>query len=134
MPRLDVAVITRDGDAEIVNAARPAALVAFSDAHEGKLMPETTREIAWLVHRTLGVEEPLEEWLETLEEISADDADVRLARRIIAGDEIARRIVLGEIAPDDDAENAKLAEESVSVNGPDPTPPLPVGTPGGGGP
>src|SRR5262245_32346288 len=108
MPRLDVAVIHRDGSAEIVNAARPATLVAFSDAHDGKLMPETMREIAWVVHRARAIEEPLEEWLETLEDVSADDEDVRLARRIIRGDEAARDRYLGIEA--EDAESDPLED------------------------
>jgi hypothetical protein len=101
--RLQVAIIERDGSAQIVNAARPATLVAFTDAHEGKVMPETIREIAWVVHHSLGIEQPLDEWLATLEDISALPDDVALARRIIAGDEDARKIALGEL-PDPSAE------------------------------
>ncbi|HEY3020270.1 MAG TPA: hypothetical protein VGJ32_08760 [Solirubrobacteraceae bacterium] len=97
MPRLEVAVISRDGEATIVNASRPATLVAFEDAHEGKMMPETIREIAWVVHHALGIEQPLDEWLPTLEDVSAQAEDVALARRIIAGDEDARKIALGEL-------------------------------------
>jgi hypothetical protein len=81
----------------VVNAARPATLVAFEDAHEGKMMPETIREIAWVVHHALGVEQPLDEWLATLEDVSAQAEDVALARRIIGGDDDARKIALGEL-------------------------------------
>jgi hypothetical protein len=95
--RLEVAVIHQDGRAEVVNASRPATLVAFSDEYGGKMMPETIREIAWVVHRALGVEEPLDVWLTTLEDISAAPEDVALARRVMEGDEDARRMALGEI-------------------------------------
>ena len=97
MPRLEVAVIDRDGEAVVVNAARPATLVAFEDAHDGKMMPETIREIAWVVHHALNLEEPLDEWLAGLEDVSAQAEDVALARRIIAGDEDAKRMALGEL-------------------------------------
>jgi len=111
MPRLEVAVIQRDGSATIVNAARPATLVAFSDAHEEKMMPETIREIAWVVHHALGVEEPIDEWLATLEDVSAADDDVALARRIIAGDEEARAIALGELpAPEREEEGEEESD------------------------
>ena len=112
MPRLEVAVITRDGDALVVNAARPASLVAFSDAHEGKSMPETFREIAWIVHRALDVEQPLDEWLATLEDVSAMPEDVAVAKRILAGDEAARAYVLGELdeLPDPTPTDPALAQ------------------------
>jgi hypothetical protein len=97
MPRLEVAVIARDGSAKIVNASRPATLVAFGDEHEGKQMPESIREIAWVVHHALGVEQPLDEWLASLEDVSAMPDDLALARRIIAGDEDAKRYALGEL-------------------------------------
>lgn len=104
MPRLDVAVIHRDGSAELVNAARPATLVAFTDEHDGKMFPESPREIAWTVHRALGIDQELDEWLAGLEDISANPADVRLARRIIAGDAEAKAIALGEVEPDEQAD------------------------------
>jgi hypothetical protein len=94
--RLEVAIIERDGTAQIVNAARPATLVAFTDEFD-KTMPETIREIAWVVHHALAIEQPLDTWLATLEDISALPDDVALARRIIGGDDEARQIALGEI-------------------------------------
>lgn len=106
MPRLDVAVIHRDGSAEIVNAGRPATLVAFSDEHDGKMFPETPREIAWIVHRALGIDGDLDSWLETLEDISAQPADVRLARKIVKGDERARAIVMGEVEAEEGEDGA----------------------------
>lgn len=99
--RLEVAVIDRDGNATIVNASRPASLVAFEDAHDGKMMPETIREISWIVHHALGIEQPLNDWLATLEDVSADPDDVARARKIIDGDEHARRVALGEEQEDD---------------------------------
>jgi hypothetical protein len=116
MPRLEVAVIDREGGATIVNATRPATLVAFEDAHEGKMMPETIREIAWVVHHALGIAQPIDEWLATLEDVSAQPEDVKLARRILAGDEDARKIALGELQPEEsladkiDAANEEDAE------------------------
>ena len=104
MPRLEVAIVDRDGAARVVNAARPATLVAFEDEHEGKMMPETIREIAWVVHHALGVEQPLDEWLATLEDVSAQADDVGRAKRIIGGDERARQEALGELPIADEEE------------------------------
>jgi hypothetical protein len=120
MPRLEVAIISRDGEAQVVNAARPASLVAFGDHFDGKMMPDNPREVAWLVHNALEVTEPLEEWLKTLEDISAAPDDVRLARRILAGDETARKIALGELPPEEKEES----EEEEPDNGPPPDPAL----------
>lgn len=113
MPRLEVAVISRDGDAVVVNAARPATLVAFEDAHDGKTMPETIREVAWGVHHALGIEEPLDEWLAGLEDVSAMPADVALAKRIVAGDEVARKIALGELPPEEETDNSPPPEPAM---------------------
>lgn len=119
MPRLEVAIISRDGEAVVVNAARPASLVAFGDQFDGKMMPDNPREVAWLVHHALEVSEPLEEWLKTLEDISAAPDDVRLARRILAGDEEARQIALGELPPEEPEQ-----EEEEPDDGPPPDPAL----------
>lgn len=72
MPRIEVAVTYNDGTREIVNAGKPAVLVAFGDEH-GHPGPESPREIAWLVHRALGVEEPLNEWLDTLDDLDGSE-------------------------------------------------------------
>ena len=142
MPRLEVAVIGRDGTALIVNAARPGSLVAFSDAHEGKEMPETPREVAWLVHHALGEERPLEEWLATLEDLSAQNADVRLARKIIRGDPEAIDRALGRYDPDEDEDEdeAKPSEpepetdaEAETEAEAEPDPPTLAAIPGGSG-
>ena len=129
MPRLEVAVIGRDGSALIVNAARPGSLVAFADAHEGKEMPESPREVAWLVHNALDEKRELQEWLDTLEDLSALPDDVRLARRIRAGDEDAKRKALGEYDPDED--EPEQAEPEPEGGDADP-PPL-AAIPGGSG-
>ena len=84
MPRILVAVTTRDGDVDVTNIGRPAALVAFGDKY-GKSIPDEYAEIAWLTHRALGIEQPLDEWLETLEELTANDAEVEAAQREQAG-------------------------------------------------
>jgi hypothetical protein len=86
MPRLYVAVLGRDGSAEIINAGRPGSLVAFSDAHDGKVVPESTREIAWLVHHALGIAEPLDKWLDGLEDVSVQPEDLEVARKVQAGE------------------------------------------------
>lgn len=78
MPRIDVAVTYSDGTVEVVNAGRPAVLVAFGDEH-GKAAPETPREVAWLVHRALDVKKPLTEWLEELDDLDASDEAVESA-------------------------------------------------------
>ena len=120
MPRLDVAVIDRDGAARVVNAGRPATLVAFEDAHEGKMMPETFREISWVVHHALAIEEPLNEWLDTLEVVSAQPEDVALARSIIGGDVRARKIALGELPPEEPEEPEEPVQEDDELGPPDP--------------
>ena len=114
MPRLDVAVLSREGKAQIVNAARPASLVAFSDAHDGKIMPESPREIAWVVHHALGITEPLAEWLNTLEDISAMPRDVRRARKIMAGDTHERDVWLG-VEEDETGGLAQEAQDSLEA-------------------
>jgi len=124
-----VAVVDRDGQAIIVNASRPATLVAFEDAHPGKQMPSSIREVAWVVHHALGIEQPLDEWLATLEDISAVPEDVELARRVLGGDERARRQALGEI-PRDEPDEPEQGEE---VNGRPPDPALEQAEAGIGG-
>jgi hypothetical protein len=119
MPRLEVAVISRDGSAKVVNVARPATLVAFSDKHPGKAMPETYPEVAFTVHHALEISEPLDEWLQSLEDISAQPEDVALAKRILAGDEQAKQIALGEIPK----EEPEQEEEEEGDNSRPPTDP-----------
>jgi hypothetical protein len=117
-----IAIFWRDRRVEVVNGNRPATLLAFAREH-GKDQPESYDEVAWLVHNALGVEQPLDEWVEGLEHLSAFPDDVALARRCIAGDEDAIAEAYGErepeLAPVDDV------REGVQQ---DPTPP-PVESP-----
>lgn len=84
MPRIIVAVTDRDGEPQLVNIGRPAALVAFADKY-GKNVPEAYPEVAWLTHRALSIDTPLDEWLETLEDLTANDAEVERVDRELAG-------------------------------------------------
>jgi hypothetical protein len=82
MPQIDVAVATRDGARRIVNVGRPGLLIAFADKF-GKTAPEPPhimRELAWLVHHELKVEQPLDEWVETLVELTDNQEDVARLR------------------------------------------------------
>lgn len=86
MPRILAAVTGRDGDVSVVNIGRPAALVAFGDQF-GKTAPESYKEMAWLAHRALAPEGvPLAEWLETLEDLDANEATVARVERKLRGD------------------------------------------------
>lgn len=80
MPRILVAVTRRDGDVDVVNVGRPAALVAFGD-EKGKTAPDNYGDFAWLAHRALGIDQPLGEWLDTLEDLDASDSAVAAAER-----------------------------------------------------
>lgn len=119
MPRFDTAVITRTGEAQVVNVARPGTMLAFTAAHPGKDRPESEAELYWCAHHALGVDTPLAEWVDTLETVSVYSADVALARAIIAGDDHARDVALGRAEPDDDLvrriEAAQLAEMGVTT-------------------
>lgn len=98
MPKLEVALATVDGTRQIVNIGRPAVLIAFADEF-GKAMPGLSdpridgdenvsvglsptvwREYAWCTHRALGIEQPLDEWVETLDELTANDDAVEALR------------------------------------------------------
>lgn len=71
MPKLQIAVEYTDGREEVVTVGRPADLIAFAD-HFRKVAPDSEspdliREASWLVHRALRIDEPFEEWVQTLE-------------------------------------------------------------------
>jgi len=71
MPKLKIAVEYSDGRTEDVTVGRPADLIAFADEF-GKIAPDPSgpnlmREASWLVHRALRVEQPFDEWVESLE-------------------------------------------------------------------
>lgn len=72
--RLDIAVVYSDGRRGVVTVGRPADLIAFAEKFDkiGPDGPQAVREIAWLAHRALKIELPLEAWLDTLDELTAD--------------------------------------------------------------
>lgn len=79
MPRIMVAV-ERDGVVEVKNIGRPASLVAFGDKFK-KSAPTSYDEIAWLAHRTFAPERPFQEWLDELDELTANEEVVAAAQR-----------------------------------------------------
>lgn len=87
--RLDVALVYTDGRKEVVTVGRPADLIAFADQFD-KLAPDgphAIREITWLTHRTLRSSVPLEQWIESLEDITADrDAVAEMRQELGAPD------------------------------------------------
>lgn len=130
MPRLDAAVITRDGDAQIVNIGRPATLMAFADQHDGRDSPQTLSELMWAAHHALELDTPLADWARTLELCSTYPYDVQLARLMIAGGEQgehARAVVMGEVEGDDELMrkliDAQLLEGAAAAAGTPPTVP-----------
>ena len=84
MPRIEVAVTPADGQVDVHNVGRPAVLAAFGDKF-GKTAPTTYSELAWLAHRTLARDEPLEAWLESLDELTADPRALARAKREVQG-------------------------------------------------
>lgn len=78
MPRFDVLLVADDGTHTIVNAGRPRALVDFSQEF-GHQEPRDVREVAWLVHSALRIDQPLDEWLDGLFLLTADDEDIDAA-------------------------------------------------------
>lgn len=82
MPRIDVAVRFADGREEVVQVGRPADLIAFADqfGHIAPEPPYAIRELAWLTHRALRIQEPLEQWVDSLDDISAGDDAVAAIR------------------------------------------------------
>lgn len=79
MPRITV-VVERDGAATVENIGRPSGLVAFGDKW-GKSAPTTYGEVAWLAHRVLAAEVPFQEWLDSLDELTANDDVVERVQR-----------------------------------------------------
>ena len=79
MPRILVAVATAEGARAILNVGRPRDLIAFADAHVHN-EPQTIRELAWLTHHALNVEAPLDDWIDTLDELTAAEASVQRLR------------------------------------------------------
>ena len=85
--RLDIAVVYDDGRREVVTVGRPADLIAFAEQFDklGPAGPQAVREIAWLTHRALRVEQPLDAWIETLDDITADPEEVAKLRDELGG-------------------------------------------------
>jgi len=82
----NVAVVYQDGRKEVVTIGRPADLIAFADAFDkvGPTEPYAIREIAWLTHRALKIELELEDWIESLEDITGDPDEVETMRAELA--------------------------------------------------
>lgn len=78
MPRLEVLVQSDDGNRVIVNCDRPATLMAFGDTFD-KELPTNVREVAWLAHNALKIDEPLDDWIESVDWITLDPDDVEEA-------------------------------------------------------
>jgi hypothetical protein len=69
--RVEIRVVYDDGTEEVIQAGRPAALIAFADEFE-KVAPDgvdVMREAAWLAHRALRTDEPFEAWIDRVAEI-----------------------------------------------------------------
>jgi len=82
MPRIDVGLVYLDGHKQVVTVGRPADLIAFADTFEkvAPSEPHVIREAAWLAHYALRIEQPLDEWVQTLDDITTDDDAVAAIR------------------------------------------------------
>lgn len=78
MPRIDVALVFRDGRREVVTVGRPSDLIAFADNFDkiAPSEPHAVRELVWLAHRALRIDEPLDTWVESLDDITSDEEQV----------------------------------------------------------
>jgi hypothetical protein len=77
MPRIDVAIVYSDDRKEVVSVGRPADLIAFADKFDkaAPSEPYAIFELAWLAHRALKIEQPLAEWVDSLEDlVGAEEA------------------------------------------------------------
>lgn len=74
MPRIEIALVYSDGRKEVVTAGRPVDLIAFADefGKSAPSEPHLVREAAWLAHRAKRVEQPLDSWIDELDDISAN--------------------------------------------------------------
>jgi hypothetical protein len=109
MPRMEIALVYTDGRKEVVSVGRPADLIAFADEFE-KLAPTepyAVRELAWLAHRALKVEQPLDEWVEGLDELTGADDEIAAMR--------------AELAQADPPAEPEPVEADVSTDGYQPT-------------
>ena len=78
MPRIEVLLTYDDGKEVIVNAGVPKALISFHDEH-GHDNPESFREVAWLVHKAIGADDPLDTFIDSLWELTTDEEEVQAA-------------------------------------------------------
>lgn len=114
MPRILVAVTPAGGSVDVVNVGRPGVLVAFGDKF-GRSSPNGYGDLAWLAHRAIvGKDGPeLDEWLEGLDELTADPGEIARGRRAIA-DELNPAERLEYMTA---TELVALAGETVDVDG-----------------
>jgi len=85
--RVDVALVFEDGQKEVVSVGRPADLIAFADEFQQSAPsePYAIRQLAWLAHRALRVDEPLDSWVERLDDITGDETRVAEIRAELNG-------------------------------------------------
>jgi hypothetical protein len=122
MPKIDV-LVARGDEEQIVAAGRPVHLIAFYERF-GHDSPQNVPELAWLTHRALGVEEPLQEWVKTLDELTAAPIDVQKARARMHGEgEITTPEAIRRAAAELGISEEQLAAASAGL---DPTTPTPV--------
>lgn len=128
MPVFNILVVPDDGEPVIVNAGRPACLMAFEEEFQHST-PEDYTETAWLAHRALKIETPLKEWIETLDELTANPVDIEKAKARKQGEEITDEEALeraaGAVNVPADVLRARLAGETD-------IPPTPAALSGGG--
>jgi hypothetical protein len=85
MPRIDVALVFTDGRKEVVTVGRPSDLIAFADTFDkiAPSEPHAVRELVWLAHRALRIDTPLDEWVESLDDITSDEEQVAAVRAAV---------------------------------------------------
>ena len=82
MAKIEIGLVFEDGRKQLVRVGRPADLIAFAERFD-KVAPDGPHLIyegAWLTHRALRISEPLEEWIDRLDEISANPEEVARLR------------------------------------------------------
>lgn len=69
-------IVYDDGRVERINPNRPKLLIAFEMEH-GVQQPQTHAQIAWLAWHALGrPADSIDAWLDTVEEIDADEVEM----------------------------------------------------------
>jgi len=83
MPSFPIAVTYADGQTEVLEAGRPAILIAFADTFRKQFPdadgPDMMRELAWLGWKASGVGRSFEEWIETVADLSAQSDEEEAA-------------------------------------------------------